>query len=225
MKTRRSKKKRGTKTQPSGLNRDPSANNNPGYWRRPGPRPVEKVSFEEVWNLTLSGASTSVVKRWNPNSLYSPEVGGAPASIPYFANFSPLYNAVRVLQYRYEAIFSNNEAFPVNVFVINSGVSVATSVTVRYATAPFCHSFYLSAKGGMDRKTISGVVNVSSLVGRGKEVDADDSYAGSFVAGPADPVWLALGATSSTVGNLTNGVSYQLKLTMNALLYEPKLGL
>jgi len=178
------------------------------------------LKLAQVFLGTISGAAASVVVRYNPNSAYQPQTGGATATVPGFSEMSALYGFYRVVRYQYTVTMINNEAFPVTAYVINSNNDPGTSAGVLTAANALSQSVLLASKGsGSDTHTFRKTLNLSEILGT-SAVETADSYRALINASPLDVTWLGLGAQSGTASNITNGVTLLLKLTMYVRFYD-----
>jgi hypothetical protein len=181
--------------------------------------PKKHVPLRVITTAIISGAAPAVVKRWNPNSAYTPETGGGSGATPGYADITPLYGYYRVAGYSYEITLSNLEGFGVVVYVINSNADPTTSFNSTAASNPKCQSFSLSPKGGMDRHTFRGRFTIAAIVGS-PAVKWDDIYSSLINASPADITWLGVGVQSIGGSNVTNGVCVEVKLTQYTIFYD-----
>lgn len=168
---------------------------------------------------TLTGGGT-IVSRWNPNSAYQPQVSGATATVPGYSEAAAFYGFYRVTKYSYVVDFSNLEAFPVTCYVVNSNNDPGTTASVVVSAGNAMNqTSFLSAKGGMDRKTFSKNVTLATLLGS-DAIETADSYRSLINGSPSDITWLGLGAQSGTGTALTVGVVYRFSLTMYCRFYD-----
>lgn len=168
--------------------------------------------------FTLTGGTT-VTRRYNPNSAYTPEVGGATGTTPGYSELAALYGFYRVMGHQYKAICTNLEAFPVSIVAINSNNDPTTSAGVVQANNDLCTTKVLSSKGGMDRATLSGRFTVARILGS-RSVEQADTYRSLINGNPADVTWLGLGAQSGTGTSLTLGVVVVLELVQFVSFYD-----
>jgi len=181
--------------------------------------PKKHVPLRVITTAIISGASPAVVKRWNPNSAYTPETGGGSGATPGYADLTPLYGYYRVAGYSYQITVSNLEGFGVVVYVINSNADPTTSFNSTSASNPRCQSKSLSPKGGMDRCTFRGTYTIASIVGS-PATKWDDLYSALINASPADITWLGVGVQSIGGSNVTNGVCVEVILTQYTIFYD-----
>ncbi len=86
---------------------------------------------------------------------------------------------------------------------------------------PYAQSAMIAGSaGGPCRKTFRGRHKVADIIGS-RRVETDDSFASLTSAKPNNLVWLALGA-DGIGNNLTNGVTYLIKIRMHIRFYERK---
>jgi len=177
-----------------------------------------KTRLRQNFLFTLTGA-TVVCRRYNPNAVYQPEVGGATATVPGFSELAALYGFYRVFGYSYKAECTNLEAFPVTAIVLNSNNDPGTSAGVIQAANDLCAVKVLSSKGGMDRAIMSGKYTVARVLGSNAVATAD-SYRSLITGVPADIAWLGIAAQSNTGTSLTLGMNVLLDLTMYVEFYD-----
>jgi len=177
------------------------------------------VPLRVITTAIISGASPAVIKRWNPNSAYTPETGGGSGATPGYADLIPLYGYYRVAGYSYTATISNLEGFGVIVYALNSNADPTTSFNSTLASNPRCQSKSLSPKGGMDRCTFRGTYTIASIVGS-PAPKWDDLYSALINASPADITWLGIGVQSIGGSNVTNGVCVEVELTQYTIFYD-----
>jgi hypothetical protein len=180
------------------------------------------VQLQQQFLFNLQGAVTVQCRRYNPNSAYQPEVGGATATVPGFSEQAQTYGFYRVMGYKYKATFVNNEAFGVAVGAINSNNDPGTSAGIIVAANDLSQKKYLSAKGGMDKAVTTARYTIARVLGS-DAVEEADSYRGLITGNPSDITWLGIFAQSMTGSNLTLGVTVCLELTMYIKFYDRNL--
>jgi hypothetical protein len=196
--------------------------------RAVGPRgfaPVQslkkQVLLKVISTATVSAASPQVIKRYNPNSAYTPETGGGSGATPGFADWAQLYGYYRVVGYSYHFTASNNENFPVIVYTTNSNNDPTTSNNSTLATNRNSFTKQLSAKGGMDAWTFrSPYYPITYIVGS-PAPKFDDLYSALINASPSDLTWMGVGVQSVGGANVTNGISISVQLNQFVLFYDP----
>jgi len=214
-KTKNNKGRGGRTTMP--LTRNPR---NIRSWQETIVGPEEDKKFAMTFLFTLNGATTTIVRRYNPNVPYQPEVSGATNTVPGYSEYAALFGFYRVIKYRYKATMSNLEAFPVAVYALNSNNDPTTTAALVVSNNALCQNGFLAAKGGgKDTLIFTKEVEVAHLLGSGAVEDAD-SYRSLINAAPADITWLGFGAQSGTGANITLGVVVMLELTMYVRLYD-----
>jgi hypothetical protein len=188
-------------------------------WRDAISPPEQDVKFKVISTAVISAAAPQVIKRWNPNSAYTPETGGGSGSTPGYADWAALYGYYRVVAYNYKITIMNNEAFPVIVYVVNSNNDPTTSNNSTLASNPLSQTFALSAKGGQDRCEFTKHLRISEVVGS-DAVEFDDIYASLINTSPADITWMGIGVQSIGGSNVTNGISVRLELVQYTRFYD-----
>jgi hypothetical protein len=170
---------------------------------------------------TIATAAPQLIKRWNPNSAYTPETGGGSGATPGYADWAALYGYYRVVGYSYQFTASNNETFPVIVYTVNSNNDPTTSQNATLATNRNSFTKQLSAKGGMDSWTFrSPYYSIPYIVGS-PSPKFDDLYAALVNASPSDLTWMGIGAQSVGGANITNGISVSVQLNQFVVFYDP----
>jgi hypothetical protein len=183
--------------------------------------PKKQVLLKVISTAIISGASPQVTKRWNPNSAYTPETGGGSGATPGYADWAQLYGYYRVIGYSYSFTASNNEAFPVIVYSVNSNNDPTTSNNSTLATNRNSFTKQLAAKGGIDSWTFrSPYYPVTYIVGS-PAPKFDDLYSALVNASPSDLTWMGIGAQSIGGANITNGISVSLQLNQFVIFYDP----
>jgi len=195
--------------------------------RRAGfPAEIPKImcrTFRYATMFTNSGAAPQVTKRFLSNTVWRPEVSVAKSAVP-FGELQELYSEYRVLKYRYCVTIVNNESFPVVVYVTNTNADPSVSAGLLDSVGDLSQRKVLSPKGGLDKVTFRKALSVQKVVGEGKTVRADDDYRGLMSAGsesnPADVTWIGIGAQSMTGANITLGVTSEILLEFETLVYD-----
>jgi hypothetical protein len=216
---RKGQKSKGKRGKRAGGNRYSANNMSLSTFRSPIVPSQLRTTLRQLFIFQLSGASPTLCRRYNPNSVYQPEVSGATGTVPGFSELAALYGFYRVLGYKYKAQFVNMQAFPVTIFALNSNNDPTTGATVASVANALGHFKILSAATGMDKATLAKKMQISNVVGT-TAIATADSYRSLINANPADITWLGLGAQSNTGANLTIGVTVTLELEMYVELYD-----
>jgi hypothetical protein len=190
----------------------------PRTWTSAINKPSSGVTFAPMWLGTISGAAASIVKRFNPNSIWQPETSGGTGATPGYADWAAFYGFYRVIEYHYSISFTNKEAFDVAVWVANSSNDPGTTTNSTIVSNPMTQWKQLSAKGGMDRAKIAHGYKLDIVCGT-TSVYTADSFRSLIGANPADVSWLGIGVQSFG-GNLTNGVDVEMKLLQKTIMYD-----
>ncbi len=182
--------------------------------------PEMDIKLRQIILTSNSGAGTTSVSRFNPNSAYQPIPGGATASVPGFSEMATFYGFYRVIAYEYKATFANLESFPVSVYCINSNNDPSTTGSVTLSANALSQNFLLAPKGGgKDTHTFTKFVRIADLLGS-DAIESADSYRALINAAPADITWLGLGSQSGTGANITLGTTVMVTLTMYVRFYD-----
>jgi len=179
-----------------------------------------KVPMVLDGDFTIPGGSTTGSYRFNPNSLFSPNVtGGGTGNLPSYAAYSLMYGFYRVMSYSYVIRCVNNEAFPVAVFVTNSDNDYGTAPAIGVAANPLSQRRTLGPLTGSCMAVLRKRVTVPEIAGT-NAVATSDSYRALNNANPADLMWLGISAASMTGTALSVSVRFEIHLVMNALWFD-----
>jgi hypothetical protein len=176
------------------------------------------VVLKFVRVAAISGATTTLAQRFNPNDAFAVDPTGA-SSPKGFAGWATFYGFYRVVVYSYTITVVNRQATPVTITVVNSDNDPGTTFNASIAGNPLTQQKILSAAGGLDKCTFTGNHTVADVLGS-DSVEFDDTYRALNNASPADVIWLSIGAQDLTGANLTNGVDYILHLSMYTRFYD-----
>lgn len=190
----------------------------PKMWTNAVTRPDCGILFRPQWVGTISGASTNVYKKFNPNSIYAPEVSGTPGQTPGYADWAAFYGFYRVIEYSYKISIMNKEAFDISVWVNNSNNDPGASANSTIASNDKTQLKTVSAKGGLDKVTFTGHYTIAQIIGSDAVYTAD-TYRSLIGSSPADVTWLTVGIQSFG-GNLTNGADMEISLSQKTIMYD-----
>jgi hypothetical protein len=173
--------------------------------------PEADVQLQTIDIGTLSGAFSVRTARYNPNALTN--------TVPGFSEWGSFYGFYRVIAYDYEVTVTNNEAFPIVAYILNTNNDPGLSATAFTSCNSLSDTYTIAAKGGMDRHVFTGRKMISDVVGT-DAVEYADSYRALISGAPADITWLAVGAQSGSGANITLGLNYTTKLTYYVRFYD-----
>ncbi len=105
------------------------------------------------------------MRRFRPNALYDIDPVLGSTVVPNFVEISTLYQYNRVIGVQHNITICNNETFPLNVYSIYSNTDPGTLGHVQLQGNRLCRYKMVSAKGGMDRATLTGRTTVANIVG------------------------------------------------------------
>jgi hypothetical protein len=183
--------------------------------------PVQHVCLKTITTAVASAASPHIIKRWNPNSAYTPETGGGSGATPGYADWAALYGYYRVRAYQVKISISNNEAFPVVAYIVHSNNDPTTTNNSTIASNRNCFVKQLAAKGGIDSWTSeSPIYGIDYIVGS-KAPAFDDLYSALVNASPSDITWMGVGVQSIGGANVTNGISITVEMKQFVDFYDP----
>jgi len=191
--------------------------------------PNQTISNLHFWAMqTHSNNGLSYTNiRYIPNQPYDVDPLVGSTAIAGLTEMAAFYSAMRAIKYRYEIDISNNEAFPVTVYVMPSlqaGTDPGSDTVsgLDYPMNPLAKSYVLSAKGGQDRHSFKGTINLADYYT--KQVLTDDSYASGIGSALTAPVriYIVAGACSGSVNFTTAGVTYSTHLYIDTVFYVRK---
>lgn len=186
--------------------------------------PIKHVRLRSISAGTISGAATNVSKRWNPNSAYTPIVGGSSGALPGWADWANLYNHYRVIGYKVHFSAVNLETFGVSCSCLNTDDDPGTAAVLAVSANRYSWTTLLSSKGGgHDCWTFSQpVLTVSQIVGSNMP-RIDESFSANTASSPTDLIYFTIGINSTAGSNLTNGIAYKVDLEMFVDFYQPQI--
>lgn len=188
------------------------------FRERVGP-PEMDIKLQWVNVGVFSAAQPAGTVRYNPNCPYQPLVGGSTGIVPGWDDWIRLYGFYRVVAYDYEIEVTNNEAYAINSYVINSNNDPTNTANSLSSCNALCSHAMIAAKGGLDKHVFKGHCRISEVVGT-PAIEYADSYRALINAAPADVTWLAIGGQSAPGSNLTLGFSYTVYITFYIRFYD-----
>lgn len=178
------------------------------------------VRLKYVYQYVLTnigGGSTG--KTFNPNAAYDVDPSLGSTSTDGYDAYALLYTYYRVIGYRYTIEVVNNETSPVIAYCFNTNTAVSGSALDLQAGGAYSATAMLGpANSGSSKHTFRGSVQCSKLLGS-IEAETDASMRSLTTGVPSDLLYLSVWAQTSTIGTLTNGVSYMVKITMDIRFY------
>ncbi len=171
--------------------------------------------------LERTNSSSSIASwRFVMNSVYDPDPTIGSGSVAGHNIWGQIYSTYRVLGLGYNVTFTNNETFGVQVLTCPTTFDLGNNSanTEQFGEAKYGQSRMLSAKGGQDRATISGYVNLSEFFG--KSYLYDSTFNSSVAGSPATLLYLNLGVNAGSNSLTAGGVIQQCVLTYHVLYYR-----
>lgn len=181
----------------------------------------------DVWlqfvqtSLLTSGVNPYATKVFRPNAAYDVDPLLGSTATAGFSELAGIFQYYRVITYRYEVEFVNEQTFPVQAIVLNTNINPGTGTIQGYAGNQWCQIHLLSGNaGGPCKHVFKGRHNVGQIVGSA-EVEMDDNYASVVNTVPTNTVWLSVSADSGIAGNiLSTGVLILVKIWMFIRFFE-----
>lgn len=164
-----------------------------------------------MWHDSNNPGSNFLVYSFRINDLYDPDPLILSGSISGFKEIMQFYNYYRVLHTTINVHITNNESFSLMYGGIFSQSNLTSSISSRDDAINALESTFsskakiLSAKGGLDRGSLSMRVKPSNLLGDSKQYLAELGYTGQGLASPAVALWFNMIVASPTGAVLSNG--------------------
>jgi len=178
------------------------------------------LSFQ-VNKLITNAAGTTAMVRFQPNAAYDVDPILGSTNTPGFAEWATLYAYYRVVKVGYKIEICNNEAFPVRSYALFQNTDPGTVGNLQFPGNPMAKSYLLSAKGGMDRTTLTDTKQVATIVGA-RGVETEDNYRAAVTGNPLDLIYLGIGGNSIGISFLPNGITCSGVIKMWVRFYDPK---
>ncbi len=195
----------------------------PRQFRIMPPSFVTNLVFQSTSHNPLNNAGlTYATVRFRPSSAYDvdPVIGGT--SMPGFTEFTGLYGKYRVLRSKIEVTFSNLEDFPVYCVIFASNFDLGANysqVQSQYGNS-FAKRQMISAKGGMDRATLTtGWIRSDKIVGA-KGSLWDDDYSANTNTSPVNNLYQNVGIWTGNTTLLSVGVAAFIIITVEVMFSE-----
>jgi hypothetical protein len=158
--------------------------------------------------------------RYRMNSIYDPDPLVGSGSVPGYSFWAAGYNSYRVLKLGYSIDIANLEGSPVDVVVVPSNIDLGANYanTNELFGQPHATQHLLSAKNGMDRARLTGKLDLGRFYGSVPQYLGNDAFGSGFGTNPGTILYLNVGAVSSALFTVNNGLDYRLTLTYTVLL-------
>lgn len=186
------------------------------------PKLIRTLRYVDNAYTRNAPGNSFLVYSFRVNDLYDPDPLILSGSISGFKEIMQFYQYYRVLHIRANIKITNQEAFPLMYGLVFSQSNLTGSITTRddamnaLEDPMSTRARILSAKGGMDRASISTQMQCSRILGLGKQYMSESNYAGVGLASPAVPLWLNCIVASATGASLANGYCTATTLTFQS---------
>lgn len=164
--------------------------------------------------------------RYRPTAVYDidPTIGGT--TVSGFTELAAFYNYYRVHSSHIRVHFVNQDTTTAPLIIVlplnNDPGSAPSAATIQsWQMNPYNSFKLLSSKGGMDRGVVQNVISTEKFVGT-RAVRFDDSYAAPVTAIPVNNWFWGVGVLSEGGVNFTNGLTFQVLLSMVVEFYDRK---
>lgn len=160
--------------------------------------------------------------RYRINSAYDidPQLGST--SMTGFAEMTYLYTVYRVLGASYNVRFFNENSHAMDVYLCplaaQNDPGANNTAGFDYQMAPYARWSGISAKGGLDAKTLKGSIEFAKLVSG--EVVTDDAYAAPVSGNPTNQIWLIIGGQILTGDAMSDKVACDVHITLDVVFYK-----
>jgi len=133
------------------------------------------LTYDDTTILRTNVANTVLGWRYRMNSAFDPDPLLGSGALPGFAEYATMFIAYRVINFEYSISISNNELFPMPIFVVPLNTDPGANPLNGYTLAanPKGYTRIISSVGGPGA-TIRGRVNLANFYGlRGYNLDDD----------------------------------------------------
>jgi len=164
------------------------------------------LSFNGNGNLN-NGGFTYANSRLIPTYAYDVDPVLASTSLPGFAEMQTIYRSYRVNWFRQVCAFSNEEAFPILVYMcpLNVDPGADTTLFQQLLSNKRCVKTLLGPLTGNGISTLdTGRVGVDEFGGTAMTL-ADDKTAAQTTSAPQNNLYIATGVITNGVNTLANG--------------------
>jgi len=180
-----------------------------------------EVTLRYVQNVPLqNGAGGLATKVFQANAAYDVDpVVGSTETIG-FDEYAALYSYYRVVGVSYKITMASSEPAPVIAYLLVTNLnpnSVGSNFSL-YASNPYCKSFMLGPNTGSSNHTFRGSLRFAKLLGS-MAVETSDSFRALTTSNPADLLFVSIGAESTLIATLSNGVFCRVELSLHTRFY------
>jgi len=189
-------------------------------YRNPAPDGVV-VDLYYIDSVQTRNNAGNLISTWRyrVNSAFDPDPLLGTGAIPGFVEWAAFYDRYRVLDFMYDAQFSNLEAFPLQVVaapsLLDLGANYASAVDIP--GFPYGTKSLISTLGGQDRARLSGHLDLEKFEGS-PTIYTDNNYSGVVSGNPTNVRFMNFGLVSDA--NLVHGVFISMKLGFRTLFYQ-----
>jgi len=164
-------------------------------------------------------------QRWRTNDAFDVDPVLGSTATPGFAEWAAFFSFYRVISYSVVMQVTNNENFPVGLYVLNSTDDPGVTGANWYAKAASAlgRTYQMAPKGTTGaQKTIRVAHTITEVVGSSAPETAD-TFRALVTSTPDDQTWFGVGIDSHSATNtLSNGVFYNLSMRLHVKFYGRK---
>jgi hypothetical protein len=157
--------------------------------------------------------------RYKMNSAFDPDPLIGSGSLSGFNEWATMYTTYRVIGFSYQISIANMDSFPYLVVICPSLTDVGSNYanTDQLSEFPYGRKSLISAKGGMDKCSLNGLVNLPALEGSATYYQSNE-FASLISTNPSTIRYFNIGASAPVV--MVNGVFISVRLKYEVLFYR-----
>lgn len=164
-------------------------------------------------------------QRWKTNDAYDVDPVLGSTATPGFAEWAAFFDYYRVISYSIVMQVTNNESFPVGLYILNSTDDPGSTGANWFAKAASSlgKTYQLAPKGTTGAHKIIRVAHTISEVVGSSAPETADTFRALTSGTPDDQTWFGVGIDSHVPANtLSNGIFYNLSVRLHVKFYGRK---
>jgi len=178
------------------------------------------------WAGSIKSAGLQYLsQRWKTNDAYDVDPIFGSTATPGFGEWARFFNYYRVISYSVVLQVSNNENFPLGLYILNSTDDPGATGVNWYskATGALGRTIQLPPKGTSGAfRVIRTSHTITEVVGSSAPETAD-TFRALTTGTPDDQTWYGVGIDSHNPANtLSNGIFYNLSMRLHVKFYGRK---
>jgi len=174
-----------------------------------------KLTFQKTINFNNTGTAHANI-RFAPTFLYDVDPTLGSTSMAGFAELTTIYRYYRMRSCKYVVSAASDDVSPSVLCVcpVNFDPGVNAAGFQAYLSNPISKHTTITSQ---TPRVIRGKFSLSQFGGVNEEL-IPDAYSGTSTTSPANNIWLFIG--NSIPGTMTNGISADIALTIEADFFE-----